>query len=114
MYKVPNWKYNGNKIEIDSAALREINRKYDGNRVEIDFAALACGRQAKGIVPNSLRLCSLPRRITGRLVFFILAKTQRRKGIERSFTNLSPAYPRQGTLYLVLGTSYFVRSSTYY
>jgi hypothetical protein len=25
-YKVPNWKYNGNKIEIDSAALREIKR----------------------------------------------------------------------------------------
>jgi hypothetical protein len=66
LYKVPNWKYNGNKIEIDSAALREINkkyngnrveidsaslreinRKYDGNRVEIDFAALACGRQAQ-------------------------------------------------------------------
>ena len=40
MYKVPNWKYNGNKIEIDSASLREINRKYDGNRVEIDSAAL--------------------------------------------------------------------------
>ncbi len=40
MYKVPNWKYNGNKIEIDSASLREINRKYDGNRVEVDFAAL--------------------------------------------------------------------------
>jgi len=34
-------------IEIDSAALREINRKYDGNRVEIDFAALACSRQAQ-------------------------------------------------------------------
>jgi hypothetical protein len=47
LYKVPNWKYNGNKIEIDSASLREINRKYDGNRVEIDFAALACGRQAQ-------------------------------------------------------------------
>jgi hypothetical protein len=40
-------KYNGNKIEIDSASLREINRKYDGNRVEIDFAALAYGRQAQ-------------------------------------------------------------------
>jgi hypothetical protein len=26
-YKVPSWKYNGNKIEIDSAALREINRE---------------------------------------------------------------------------------------
>ena len=41
MYKVPNWKYNGNKIEIDSAALREINRKYYRNRVEIVFAATA-------------------------------------------------------------------------
>ena len=39
-YKVQNWKHIGNKIEIDSASLREINRKYDGNRVEIDFAAL--------------------------------------------------------------------------
>ncbi len=39
-YKVQNWKYNGNKIEIDSASLREINRKYDGNRVEIDSASL--------------------------------------------------------------------------
>jgi hypothetical protein len=33
-------KYNGNKIEIDSAALREINREYDGNRVEINSASL--------------------------------------------------------------------------
>jgi hypothetical protein len=33
-------KYNGNKIEIDSAALREIYRKYYGNRVEIDSASL--------------------------------------------------------------------------
>ena len=39
-YKVPNWKYNGNKIEINSAALREINKKYYGNRVEIDSASL--------------------------------------------------------------------------
>jgi hypothetical protein len=38
-------KYDGNRVEIDSASLREINRKYDGNRVEIDFAAVACGRQ---------------------------------------------------------------------
>ncbi len=40
MYKVPNWKYNGNKIEINSASLREINRKYYGSGVEIDSAAL--------------------------------------------------------------------------
>jgi hypothetical protein len=39
-YKVQNWKYIGNMIEIDSASLREINRKYDGNRVEIDSASL--------------------------------------------------------------------------
>jgi hypothetical protein len=44
LYKVPNWKYNGNKIEIDSAALREINKKYNGNRVKIDFDAPACRR----------------------------------------------------------------------
>ena len=30
-----------------------------------------------------------------RLIFFILAKAQRRKGIERSLTNLSPSYRRQ-------------------
>jgi hypothetical protein len=101
LYKVPNWKYNGNKIEIDSAALREINkkyngnrveidsaslreinRKYDGNRVEIDFAALACGRQAKGIVPNSLRLCSLPRRIAGRYSLFLFFSQRRRDAKE--------------------------------
>ena len=44
------------------------------------------------------RLCSLPRRITGacreelrgdKNFFFILAKAQSRKGIERSLTNLS-------------------------
>jgi hypothetical protein len=40
-YKVPNWKYIGNRIEIDSASLREINRKYDGNMIEIDSAATA-------------------------------------------------------------------------
>jgi hypothetical protein len=45
LYKVPNWKYNGNKIEIDSASLREINRISYGNRAEIEFAALASGRQ---------------------------------------------------------------------
>ena len=39
-YKVQNWKYIGNMIEIDSASLREINRKYYGNRVEIDSASL--------------------------------------------------------------------------
>jgi hypothetical protein len=39
-YKVTNWKYNGNKIEIDSASLREINRKYYRNKVEIDSASL--------------------------------------------------------------------------
>jgi hypothetical protein len=38
-------------IEIDSASLREINRKYDGNRVEIDFAALACGRRNTVFTP---------------------------------------------------------------
>jgi hypothetical protein len=32
-YKVPNWKYNGNKIEIDSASLREIKR----NTMEIEL-----------------------------------------------------------------------------
>ena len=32
-YKVPSWKYNGNKIEIDSAALREIKR----NTMEIEL-----------------------------------------------------------------------------
>jgi hypothetical protein len=50
-YKVPNWKYDGNKVEIDSASLREINRKYDGNRVEIDFAAPACGRRNMVFTP---------------------------------------------------------------
>jgi hypothetical protein len=33
-------KYIGNRVEIDSASLREIYRKYYGNRVEINSAAL--------------------------------------------------------------------------
>jgi hypothetical protein len=107
LYKVPNWKYNGNKIEIDSASLREINRKYDGNRVEIDsaslreinrkydgnrveidFAALACGRQAQRNSSQFFapwRLCALfsfsfflAKRACGRQDTFLMSNAERR------------------------------------
>jgi len=62
---VESRKYDGNRVEIDSAALREINRKYDGNRVEIDFAALACGRRNTVFTPMSNAECRLKNKEVG-------------------------------------------------
>ena len=81
-------------IEIDSASLREINRKYDGNRVEIVFAAPAYRRP--------WRLCSLPRRITGCLVF--LFSQRRRDAKELKGLSLISCISVLASCYLILVT----------
>jgi hypothetical protein len=79
MYQVPAWRQAG---EVQSTEL-EIHWKYDRNRLRC-----ACLPQALAALQPASQNYWVPS-------FFILAKTQRRKGIERSFTNLLPAYRRQ-------------------
>ena len=112
------------RIFFSLAKTQRPTRRGGRKGIERSFTILSLLGSRLPICRDGQALCALAAlqpvpQNCGAPYFFFLSKTQRRKGIDRSFTFLSPAYPPRrtwlshlaadvlGTLYLVPGTTTF-------